>query len=325
MTIKKIVSNRNFEKRSWWDIVYKWEDIISKELSLPIKPLNIIQFGFQIFQNFFNKALPLNIQPNNLRFVMTARPKFYGEFGRQDIPIIIDFFLSDNKAIDFLNTVKKQKIVLISSKEVYDYLINIGGNSHQIKHWALSLPDELAITPQTKFEKKYDLVLIGRLPKTFQNYVDKYRERHPSFSIVTKRVEDGAFNYYDSSGNYVGNANDYQGYIDILRKSRIYLYTTPGLDSDKKTNGFSQVTPRFLEVVSAGCNIIMHYPKNSDTDYFELPKFGRSIQTYEEFEESVEEALKCEPDMKFRSEYLQKHYTSVRSQELKNILNYDLK
>ena len=47
------------------------------------------------------------------------------------------------------------------------------------------------------------------------------------------------------------------GYLDSMKKSRIALYATPGIDGgEKRTNGFSQVTPRFLEMVASGCNII---------------------------------------------------------------------
>ena len=79
------------------------------------------------------------------------------------------------------------------------------------------------------------------------------------------------------------------GYLDSMKKSRIALYATPGIDGgEKRTNGFSQVTPRFLEMVASGCNIIARYKTNADTDYYELEKFCQSINTYEEFEKEMD-------------------------------------
>ena len=37
MTIQNIISNRLFSKEVFWQIVYEWEDIISKEMNLTVK------------------------------------------------------------------------------------------------------------------------------------------------------------------------------------------------------------------------------------------------------------------------------------------------
>ena len=104
---------------------------------------------------------------------------------------------------------------------------------------------------------------------------------------------------------------------DQLAKAEQIMY----LDREKCNDGFSQVTPRFLEMVASGCNIIARYKTNADTDYYELEKFCQSINTYEEFEKEMDKCRIKGPDMTFYSSYLKKHYTSKRVEELQVILN----
>jgi hypothetical protein len=108
----------------------------------------------------------------------------------------------------------------------------------------------------------------------------------------------------------------------MLRATKISLYTTPGLDLAKKeTDFFNQVTPRFLELIAAGCLVMAHYPKNADTDYFEIDSFCSDIDSYEEFEKQLDtlRTIKEVPIEKYVN-YLNKHYTSERIPSLLKIL-----
>lgn len=101
----------------------------------------------------------------------------------------------------------------------------------------------------------------------------------------------------------------------------IGLYSTPGMDGCKiEANGYNQVTPRFLEYISCGCHVLARYPDNEDTDWYDLQTMAKRINSYEEFEIAVDEARKNPVDMKLYSDYLAKHYTSVRARELEALL-----
>lgn len=108
--------------------------------------------------------------------------------------------------------------------------------------------------------------------------------------------------------------------MELMRKSRVMLYSIPGIDGDRETNGFHPVTPRFLESIACGCNLLLRYEENSDTDFYELASFGKSIETYDDFEAAFDKALASPADMDVYSRYLRKHYTSVRAEKLRKCL-----
>jgi hypothetical protein len=109
--------------------------------------------------------------------------------------------------------------------------------------------------------------------------------------------------------------------MNLMSQSKVGLYATPGIDGDEiRTNGFSQITPRFLEYVSCGCHIIARYNENSDAKFYEIETFSPSIQTYEQFESNLDYALKNEINKTKYSNYLHKHYTSNRAELLKSII-----
>lgn len=126
--------------------------------------------------------------------------------------------------------------------------------------------------------------------------------------------------YYTSKGECLGDINTREKYMGLMRKSRCALYSTPGVDEGKRTNGFNQITPRFLEFVSAGCHVISRYANNSDADFYEMEKFSMRADTYEDFERALDYARTTDVDMNAYSAYLEKHYTSVRVKQLQDII-----
>jgi hypothetical protein len=242
-------------------------------------------------------------------------------YNRTDIlPVIVDFFVAKDYLNEFYNAYSKNPFILISSLEVFDFL-NRNNCPKQIYHFPLSLPDKYKITSTTRFEKEYDLVLMGRTNPVFDDYLQRYIEKHKDFMYVYRILEGPIFNYYTSKGDLIGNIDTRESYIDLMRKSKIGFYSTPGIDGGEgRTKGFNQVTPRFLELLSCGCHVIARYKKNPDTDFYQLDKFSLNIVSYDEFEKAVDKALSTKVDMKMYSEYLENHYTSKRVELFKTIL-----
>ena len=111
--------------------------------------------------------------------------------------------------------------------------------------------------------------------------------------------------------------------MDLMRRSRISLYSTKGMDNDYteyNTNGFSQVTPRLFECMATGNHIIARYDENEDTDYFKLNSVCPHTESYESFERQMNHALEHPVDMKSYSKYLENHYTSTRVKLLKDLV-----
>lgn len=102
-----------------------------------------------------------------------------------------------------------------------------------------------------------------------------------------------------------------------MQKAKCGFYATPGMDdSESRTNGFNQVTPRFLELIACGCHILARYPENPDTKYFELHNITPSIESYEQFEHLLNKALNEEVDMQIYADYLKNHYTSKIAKQI---------
>lgn len=327
MELKYIGTCRKFEHWPSWDLVYEWEDILSKELKIDLyykkswynkkqRRIPLLNLFLRHWSNTFCFEMSACIHGPHLDNMKTV------------VPCIIDFFLTKESMPLFIKKYKNNKIVLLSSKESYDYVEDyIKQNdirNFNIGHLALSISDKYAINDATIFEKKYDLVLMGRQNPVLEGFLKQYIKEHPDLYYVYRELKDGKFNYYTNRGESLGDINTREKYMKLMRSARCGLYSTPGIDGgEKRTNGFSQVTPRFLELIACGCHVIARYKPNSDTDYYELERFSKSVDSYEQFEHMLDEARSSDVDMQAYSSYLSKHYTSVRANQLKEIIkNY---
>ena len=218
----------------------------------------------------------------------------------------------------------RHKIVFVTSKEVYDRLHSLNCKLN-IQHLPLSLSDKYKISKDTRYEKEFDLVLMGRQNPVLLGFLEQYIKKHPDFYYVyrveNERSFEKKFIYKTNRGEVIGDIVDREQYFDLMRKARIGLYSTPGTDDTSgRTNGFSQVTPRLFEYLSCGCHVIARYINNSDTQFYGLDKYWPSITTYDDFERAMDLARSTEPDMRLYSDFLSKHYTSVRAKQLKILL-----
>jgi len=318
MRLNQIYSNRNYETWPSWDLVFEWENIFKEKFKIPFAYFNffLLKMGDRIL--FLNRIF---IRKNILVHEMGARSKNHFFNNKKVIPYIIDYHISKNEVSNFEKAYCKNPIVLVSSFEAYKYLTTKKCKL-KIYHLALSISDKYRISPQTNFKKEYDLVLMGRQNPVLEKYLAEYIEKNPSFRYVYRKQIGTQFLYFTSDGEAIGDINTREKYIDLMRKSKVGLYSASGIDLDeKKTKGFNQVTPRFLELVACGCHILARYKKNPDTEYYCLEKFSRNIDTYDNFEEDLNSKLNSNVDMEDYAQYLESHYTSKRANKLEEILN----
>lgn len=313
MKIQQIISNRWWNKNGSFDIVHEWEDQMAKDLSLPIMG------DYSIFGNKYVRRIPLLYHfatkgKKSLVFDMyTNKTDFYKYCNSNIVPIIIDFFETENQIGLIEKAYKSCKVVFISSKEAYEFL-----KEHKcklnIEHLPLSLPDKYAITKNTHYDKDVDVLLIGRPNKVLLEWIKKYIDQHPKTRCAFRSDKGG---FVDNFGQFVGNAHTRELYLQMLRRTNVALYSTPGMDKSRKgAQGYNQVTPRFLELLASGCQVIARYPDNPDTEYYELGKITPHTESYEMFEEQMNRYLSTEADMGKYSMYLKKHYTSYVSKIL---------
>lgn len=319
MKIEKIITERGYQDWPSFDLVYEWEDIIADKLNIPLYLKN------KFSTNRFIKRIPfikylLCPKQNSFIFEMSPMTKYHIWNKKNIIPYIIDFYLKPEQLNEFYIQYKKNPIIFISSKEVFLFLKQQNCPLNII-HLPLSISDKYRITEQTILNKKYDLVMVGRQNPVLEEYALKYAKLHKDFKFVYRKLEGKRFLYYTSDNECLGDINTRDKYMQLMKKSKCGLYSTPGIDGgEQRTNGFNQVTPRFLELLACGCHVIARYKENSDTDFYQLKDFSPSIKNYEEFEKAMDSIRTKTIDLDKYVKYLSQHYTSNRVTILKQII-----
>ena len=315
-------------------VVYEWEDQISAMLRLPItNPQasrrfyeNIIARNLLKIPIFFSVVQAcdslLASEFKSLYFTLAPQPRG-SLFTRSNvIPIIIDF----GRTVDlkwFYRTYSNCPLVLVSSLEVFNFLKH-NACPLNLHHFPLSLHDKYKVTPDSNFDKKYDILISGRPNPVLIEFMRRYVQEHQNIEYLYQSWHEGVSSYISNKTGVLGAFNDRAAYMNLLRAARVCFYSTPGIDGgEKRTGGFNQVTPRLFEFLSAGCHVVARYPDNDDTDFFQLKEICPSIDSYDAFSARLEAALESPPPIDRNSEYLKKHYTSNRVALLNQIMqNY---
>lgn len=318
-------------KKYCFDIVFEWEDILAQRLGIKIITRRTAEFGFDEKCRKIYKYIPIPLyRIFNLFDKKRGKAVFMfdGATKRQDgiynhkryIPCLIDYFLDETGYSLFLKAYSRNQMVLVSSREVYNYLKR-KNCPLKIYHFPLSLPDNFKAPD--KIEKKYDLVMFARQNPLLVEYINRYEKEHPDFILVRRKYEEGHYIYYlSSNGDVVSICDTREEYFNLVMSSRIAVYTTPGMDETRTdANGWNQVTPHFLEEVAGMCHIIARYPQNDDTEWYEMNEICKCVESYEEFSNLVDRYRKEEVDVEKYEKYLKKHYTSARVELLREILS----
>lgn len=334
MRLEVIYTDRYFQDWPTWPLIYEWEDVFAEELGLKLVDSNkasvtafyidkVLRFSSRklfgdnrliIFADkFINKR-------QAFYFELLPRSSFYFTGSKNTIPVIIDFW----KSIDlnlFYNAYKNCKIVLISNFQAYNYLKECKCPLN-IYHFPQSIADKYKISTDAPFKKTYDIIIPGRVDSILWGFLKEYEKKFPDIEYLYREDINGKFVYISNKTGIHYNGQEREEYMNLLRASKVTLYSTVGIDGDEvRTGGFSPVTPRFLEMISAGCEIMARYPANEETQYFEMEKICISCDDYLLFENELSKALNGNgPDLKLYENYLSKHHTSVRVGLLKKIL-----
>lgn len=312
-----IFTQRRSQNWPSFDLVHEWEDELAN--AIPNAELyfkkDITVFGkhilfmlermtkFLVDQLFWKKQDV---------FYFEMQPKLTGNllnFSNVSV-CIIDFYLKKEELPAFYQAYSNVKHLYVSSREAYDFLM-ANHPQRRIEHMPLSLPDKYRLDKGKAFHKKFDLVLVGRQNPILMEYLHEYEKNHPINYVYRGELKDGHFPYYTNQGVFVGNVDDRADYFNLLKLAKTAFYSTPGIDGDeKRTNGFGQVTPRLLEQLACGCQVIARYRTNSDTAFYELDKVVYHVESYCDFERALTKAINTPVDLDRYEDYLKKHYTS---------------
>ena len=313
-----IISERGYNQWPSFDLVYEWEDEMvktlpfaqiyhKKEIMVRGKHLLLVmgmKTGWGVDSLFIggNRGFRFEMRP-----VLTKNP-----LNKPNIShCLIDFYLRPEQLDDLYRCYDKVEHLYVTNRQVYDFLLE-NHFPRKVEHLPLSLPDKYRIGKETQFQKEYDLVLVGRQNPVLMDFLKEYEKTHAVNYVTRGKIDGGHFPYFTNTGDFVGNMDTRDDYFNLLRKSRVAFYSTPGTDDEKAlTNGFHQVTPRFLEELACGCHVISRYSDNSDTRFYELDKMTSKVDTYAEFEKAMDKALQMPVDIAMYASYLEGHYTSA--------------
>jgi hypothetical protein len=338
MAIAAILSTRSYLKASFYDLVYEWEEDLSKVLTIPI--LNALPLFRKFFINKVSRKLMaragvLHGASNMVEVANIFRPSkgYYLVFemgvntgpnfstSAKAIPAFIDLWKQTDLAA-FQRDYQYCPLVLVSSLEAVVYLKEQGCRLN-IAHFPLSLSDRYKAAPGKVYTKKYDVVLAGRTNPVLSGYLQKFSNKYPAVEIVRQQEVDGVFCYVSNLSGKIGEFKTREEYIELLRASKISFYSTPGIDGgEKRTGGFNPVTPRYLELLSAQCLILGKYPDNEETRFYQLSEVCPNVISYEQFEILMQSYLQqSKAPLELYERILQKHYTSCRAALLQDLLH----
>ncbi|KAA9332260.1 hypothetical protein F0P96_12325 [Hymenobacter busanensis] len=342
--ISAILSTRSYLKQPLYDLIYEWEEDLAQALSVPIlnaiptyrKALYnpyarkaIMRVGKQYLDKWNNTLEAIRPQRSNegYNFVYELGVNYEPNFSTsaKAIPAFIDFWKHTDLDA-FYENYKRCKIVLISSLETYEFL-KAQNCPLNIAHFPLCLSDRYRLEEDTVYEKKYDILLAGKLNirtnQVLRNYLDEFVSKYKDVEFLCQQEINGEFYYSSNKKGIIGKFHSRPEYIKLLRASKVSFYSTPGIDGgEKRTGGFNPVTPRYLELLSAQCMLLGKYPDNEETAFYELPRVCPNVESYAVFENTLLGYLnQSNPDFSVHREILDKHYTSRRAELLQDILS----
>lgn len=324
MKIDGIYSMRGATDSPSYDLVYEWEDEIAQALNVPLLNIksNRIKYGAyaaRLFNCDLTRDLVFGSNKRFLRYVMYALDDFPLFNHRSCVPVIIDFFVSPEKIPNFINIYRRCADVCVTSRQVYDILSQYD-LPFRLHHLPLSLSSKFAVDKGTVFEKNYDLVLFGRQNNDMvvKGWIDEYCREHPDFVYVYQDNADmntkAGFVYKTNKDEIVGPTSTREQYLDLVKKTRVAIYSTPAKGGRPFNNGYDQVTPKLLEFINFQCHVILRYSDNPDTRYFKLKSLGDSVESYPMFKTALDNALSQNPDYEACRLYMSDYNT-------KNIIN----
>lgn len=325
----KILTDRHYNNWPSWQIVYEWEDEISKGLQLPIENSpgharkSVKGFAQKVGRKILKNdgtSISRKISEKEKFLYFEMLPKGYNSFSNHTsaFPVIIDFWKKDRVG-DFKKYYENSSHLLVTSLEVIHFLEqeNFQG---KLVHFPMSIPDKYRISGKESFEKKYDVILAGRTNPVLLKFFEQYKDKHPNLEYVYRAVKNGKFSYYSNKTGFLGDFKDREAYANLLSRSKVAFYSTPGMDGgEERTGGFNPITPRIFEILAAGCKVIMRYPENAETQFFKLQSLAPSAGTYNEFEAQLTAALREPAPIAKNAAYLNNHYTSGRVEILKSL------
>lgn len=325
-----VITFRNIKKDAFRDVVYEWEDEIKRECGGQLIYINEYSFidaknctfMAKICRRLANKIAIKKIDINAPLFLafITVFTDIYYMQNKNCIPIFLDLWPRDIKSV--CKKMNNGNPFLVTSLDAYK-LIKKSNKNLNVYYLPLSISDKWILDEIP--EKSIDILQTGRRNPVLHEYAMRFVEKHSEFEyIYADNSIKGKPVYLSTKNGYIGNIPNRKDFMGLLKKAKICLVSSPGIDSSRiEADGLDFPTPRFYEAAINYCFMLGRYTDHEEFKAQKIPDVCDRISAYESFEETLIDILKHNRtlDKKIYDNFINKHKTSTWLKELFNIIN----
>lgn len=325
-----IVSERQYSKFAYWDVVYEWEDVFAeyfeyKEITGKVNLVvrKIKDTCLHKYPKLFNflflgtRKFRCDGKSINLSFVMNANSyRLYTQ--KNNIPIFLDFPYS---AIDdIIIATEKIPVFFVTCYDIYKEMLK--RNCKNVRFIPLSISDKY-YSKQIP-TKEIDVIQFGRKNETLHNYMLEYCKTHNNVDYVYQK--DGQqLTYFSTQKGDLGRFDTRKAYFEFMSKCKVSLVSSPAIEGKRNFGpGVDFITPRFYESAVNYCYMLGRYTENEEANILNIASVCENIKSYEQFEECLDKYLESKEFSKktVYDEFIEKNITSERCKVIKEqILN----
>ena len=321
-----IMTERGYEKRSFYQVVWEWEDVLFEEFSkldgvkVSYKQVKAIKVrALQVILKYIipRFQMPISRPKDELIFYFPLRVWHCNQYLRKGfIPIFTDVY---DYEIDVIHRMTKQlPFYFVTIMDIYDKLKS-KYPACKVQYMPLSVSDKWVGNMP---EKSIDVIQIGRKSKYLHEIMLKYCESHPSvdYMYMDYHTELQTWGYFSTKRGYVGVLETRDQFMEALRSAKVSLVSTPGIETGRFGN-IDFFTPRFFESAASYCWMLGHYTENNEAKYLEINTVCPNIRDYKEFEKYLDLYLSQQIEKDKVEYFLSKNKTSCRARQIYQCAN----
>lgn len=315
MKISGIYSLRDIKKEVFRDVVYEWEDDISVLENIPV--VNIKNnIGMQGFGLKIRQRIDRNVKfhrldtskPVYVAFITVLSDLLYFN-SKNCIPIFLDIALSNIGYI--LKKFTSDSPFCIT---IYDFYKALELSNSDINYYYMPLMISDRWKDTFLNSRPFDLIQVGRKNEILHKYALEFVNKFPQYNYVYSDNLGtlGELYYFSTSNGEIGSADTREQYMDLLKKSKICVLSSPGIDNPKPwLKGMDFPTPRFYEAAISGCSLLGRISTHEEFSIQKVSEVVVNVSSYEEFEQNALEMLEDRSDKKSVIEsFADSHLTS---------------
>lgn len=322
----KIMTERKYEDRSFYQVAWEWEDAIKDTLERMG-----VDVEFDYVRATKNKALQylykfiitkhqIPIKKTDISEVeiyFPLRVWHCNQYIRKNmIPIYLDAYEEDTDII--IQMTKKLPFFFVTAYDTYESIKKKDLNS-RVQFMPLSISD-VWITKEIP-HKDIDVIQMGRRSDVLHQYMMNYCDMHPNVNYVYLESKK-TWNYTSTINGNMGTLDTRDDFMNMLRRAKVSLVSTPGLET-QRFGKFDFFTPRFFESAAAWCMMLGRYTENEEADRLNISSVCHNVLDENDFAQVLSTYLSSGIHGEYRTNielFLKNNCTSVRAKQIYRLI-----